>query len=311
MISTLVPFRLPLAPTLLALALLALPALAPHAQAQSIVAVVNGTPITSLEVSQRRNFVHLTQKKNLSQREVVDQLIDETLIIKEAARRHVSIPDSDVESRFGTVARGMKISPAQLTQALAQRGTSARTFKQTIRSQLLYQKLVQSRFNPMNAISEDKIASAMAERKGSERETFKATLRQIIFVLPKNASEGLVAQRRREAQGLRSRFHSCESGLAMAHGLRDVAVKDPVIRNTAQLGEQTRQALNKIKVGQTLPPERTDQGIELVALCDKQAAKDDSGLRQEIQVQLAGERFKVEARAYILDLRQRAIIQYR
>jgi peptidyl-prolyl cis-trans isomerase SurA len=294
----------------LAAGVLSLALSAGDSAAQGIAAVVNGTPITTLEVSQRRAFIRLTQHKDKSAREVADDLIDEALIMKEAARRGVAVKDADVDARFAAVAQGMKISTAQLEQGLAHGGTSARTFKQTIRAQLLYHQLVQSRFSSAS-ISEQAIAEQMAQRKNEAEDSFRATLRQVIFVLPKNASAAQVAQRKREAEALRSRFHSCDEGLKLARGLRDVAVKDPVTRNSAQLGKAFRDALVKLKIGQTMPPERTALGIELVAFCDKQETHDDSGLRQEVQAQLADEKFKVDARKFILDLRQRAIIQYR
>jgi len=281
----------------------------PKAHAQGIAAVVDGVPITTLEVSERRAFIRLTQKKNETPRQVTDSLIDEALIMKEAGRRNVTVNEGDVDGRFAQVASSVKLQPAQLTQVLSQNGASARTFKASIRAQLAFRRLVTGRFNPAQ-ISEKAIARELDDKK-SDTKGFRLTLRQIIFVLPKNANAGQVATRRREAEALRARFRGCESGLELARGMRDVAVKDPIVRTSGQLTKPMRDAFARIKVGETSKPERGEQGVEIIAVCARNDINDDAGLRQQVQMELADEQMQGEGKKYLSDLRQRASIQYR
>jgi peptidyl-prolyl cis-trans isomerase SurA len=301
--------RIPAASALGAL-VLGLSLWAAPASAQSIKAVVNGAPITSLEVQERKALVRLTEKKNLTDKQVVDQMVDEVLVRQEASRRRVSVDDEDVNSRYNNVAQSTKLSLPQLAQALAQGGTSDRAFKNYIRSQLLQRKVFASRFDISNAVKESDISSQLEQRK-EKRTAYRYTVRQIIFVLPKGASAADVQRRRQEALGFRNRFSSCEQAADFARNLRNVAVKEPAIRTTAQIGEALDKELSSLKIGGTTAPERGDQGVELIALCDRQTTEDDSALRQKIQFELADEKFKAERDKIMADLRKRAVIEYR
>lgn len=280
------------------------------AAAQSIVATVNGTPILSSDVAERRAFIRLTQKKNMSAKEVTDQLIDEVLLVKEASRRGLTVSDSQVDERYNQVAEQVKLSPAKLAEALRQGGASADTFKANIRSQLIYRKLVRAK-SKSGDISEDLIRQQMQERKKEGAQAYDYKLRQIIFVLPKDASSGRVAQRMREAQGLRGRIKSCDQAGDFAKGLRDVAIKPVTSRTSAQLGDAFAAKLNKMKAGDVLPPERSDDGVSLIVLCSRSESSDDSALRAEIQNELAAKEATGEAKKFVADLRRQAIINYR
>lgn len=282
------------------------------ASAQTIAAVVNGTPVTSLEVRERRAFIRMTQRKEISARTALDDLINEVLVLREATRRGIPPDEADVDARLAAVARNVKLTPAQLGQALKQGGASTRTFKQNIRYQMVFRRLVGARTSQVtNSIPEELIATRIAQRKEKGAASHRYVLRQIIFVLPKNADAGRVAQRRREAEGLRGRFQTCERGVETAMGMRDVAVKDPVIRVSSQIGQDFRTRLDKVKVGHTTAPERTELGVEIVAVCERSEIADDSGLRQEIQLELADDGMKAESKKYLESLRRVAVIRYR
>ncbi len=281
------------------------------ASAQSIKAVVNGSPITSLEIQQRKALVLLTEKKNLSNKQATDLLVDEALIKQEAAKRRITISDAEVDSRYGSVAASTKLTLPQLAQALAQGGTSDRAFKQFIHAQLLHRKLLSSRFDPSRAVKESDISAQLAQRKDQAKASHRYTVRQVIFVLPKNAGAGEVQRRRQEAASFRGRFSSCDEAAGFARNLKNVAVKDPTIRSTSQLGETLDKQLAGLKIGGMTSPERGENGVEMIMLCDRASINDDSALRQKIQFELADEQFKVERENIIADLRKRAIIEYR
>ena len=55
-----------------------------QAHAQSVVVMVNGDPITSLDVEQRMKLIQISTHKTPSRQQVISDLIDEKLEIKEA-----------------------------------------------------------------------------------------------------------------------------------------------------------------------------------------------------------------------------------
>ena len=89
--------------------------------------------------------------------------------------------------------------------------------------------------------------------------------------------------KRREAENLRGRFISCNAGLALARALRDVAVREPVTRNSADLAPQLRELLGSMQVGHLTTPDVTAQGLQMFALCDKKESKTDSPVKREVR----------------------------
>jgi hypothetical protein len=98
------------------------------------------------------------------------------------------------------------------------------------------------------------------------------TLRPILFVVPRGDTAFQEA-RRKDAEALRARFTACDSGLLFARSMRDVAVREPITKNSSDLVPALRQILDKTDVGHLTPPETTSKGIELFALCEKKETK--------------------------------------
>ncbi len=305
-------FRSTLRIALVASAVAAASALAPApAAAQSIMAVVNGQPVTSHAVNQRKALTRLTARRNPGTREVIDQLIEERLILAEARRRNISVTQAEVDARYADVAKSVKLSVPQLAEVLGKAGTSPESFKDLMRSQIAYRKVLRASFNPRQAVSESDIAAQLASQDKKVEAAYRYTLREIVFVTPGGANASVMNQRRQEALAFRSRVKSCDQGAEFAKGLRNVAVLPPVIRTDSQLPDQLRTELARMQVGQVTAPSQGERGIEMLALCAKQESNDDTATRNQIQLELADEKFQVEARKIARDLRQRAIIEYR
>ena len=59
---------------------------------------------------------------------------------------------------------------------------------------------------------------------------------------------------------LRARFANCADGIPFARALPEVAVRDPIIKSSADLPQELRDILDKTDVGHLTPPEQTDGG---------------------------------------------------
>ena len=67
------------------------------AHAQTVAVMVNGEPITDLDIEARVKFDFLSTHKQPSRQEVINELIDEKVKIKEAKRFGVDTSSSDVD----------------------------------------------------------------------------------------------------------------------------------------------------------------------------------------------------------------------
>src|ERR1700754_3238885 len=66
------------------------------AAAQNVVVIVNGEPITALDVEQRGKLIQLTSQKTAPRQDVINELIDEKLKVREGKRWGIEVSDSEV-----------------------------------------------------------------------------------------------------------------------------------------------------------------------------------------------------------------------
>ena len=134
------------------------------------------------------------------------------------------------------------------------------------------------------------------------------TLRPILFVVPRGDT-ARQESRRKDAEALRSRFTTCDSGLLFARSLRDVAIREPIIKNSSDLVPALRQILDKTEVGHLTPPETTTQGVELFALCEKKETKSETPEKRQAREKIFSEQFDAKAKNYLRELRRQAMIE--
>lgn len=282
------------------------------AAAQTVVVMVNGDPITSFDIDQRQKFTTLVTRKTPSRQEIVEELIDERVKIHAGRRYRLDISDSDVDSSFADMAKRMRMTPEQLTATLANSGVQAGTLKSRIRADITWQQLVRGKYQSSFQFRDrDVLAAAEAKRKGDEpvADKIAATeyvLRPILFVVPKG---GASDQRRRDAEALRARFESCDTGLPFARHLREVAVREQIVKTSTDLPPALREILDKTGVGRLTSPETTPNGIEMFAVCAKREVKVDAPVLKEVRAQLFTDTFQAKSKKLLAELRRSAMIE--
>jgi peptidyl-prolyl cis-trans isomerase SurA len=283
------------------------------AHAQNVVVVVNGEPITALDVEQRMKFMHLTapNQKPPTRDAVIQDLIDEKLKVREGKRWGIEVSDSEVDSMYASMGSRMRFTADQLTQSLAKGGVNANTLKTRIRADTVWQQLVRGRFQSSLQLSDKDIELAQqATNTAPAEETiaFDYTLRPIMLLVPPGSPAAVTDGKRKEAEALRGRFKSCEDGLPTARGAGAI-VRDQVIRNSADLGPELRKILDAVPVGQLTAPEVTRLGVEMYAVCGKQQAKADSSGKRVTREKLYAEKFDKQSKTYLQRLRREALIE--
>ncbi len=98
--------------------MLAVPSLA---FAQQLVALVDGVPITALDLEHRAKFIQMSTNKPPTRQEALDALINEILEVREAKQFQIVISDADVDTQFAAVATRMGVDSQKLTQILERR----------------------------------------------------------------------------------------------------------------------------------------------------------------------------------------------
>jgi peptidyl-prolyl cis-trans isomerase SurA len=284
------------------------------AQAQNVVAFVNGEPITALDVDQRSKLIEVSSPshKAPSRPEVLEELINEKLEIREAKRWGIDPTDEDVNQAFASTAQSMHMNPEQFAQMLTKNGVTPMTFRARLRAQLVWAPLVRGRYQSTLEIFDKDILQEMLNKKtdAEEATSYDYTLRPILFIVPPGSAATAFEDRKREAEGLRNRFRGCDDGLPFARALKDVAVRDQIVRSSADVPSELRKGLDDVPVGQLTAPEVTKLGIEMFAVCAKDAAKaDNSPGKKQAKETLFNEKFKQQSTKYLQELRRAALIE--
>jgi peptidyl-prolyl cis-trans isomerase SurA len=136
------------------------------------------------------------------------------------------------------------------------------------------------------------------------------TLRPILFIVPPGSAPSVFEDRKKEAEGLRNRFRSCDDGLPFTRALRDVAVRDQIIRSSADVPPDLRKGLDDVPVGQLTAPEITTLGVEMFAVCAKDPSKaDNSAGKKQAKETLFNQKFEQQSKRYLQELRRQALIE--
>jgi len=279
--------------------------------AQNVVVIVNGEPVTALDIEQRSKLDTLSTHKTPSRQEVLDELIDDILKVKEAKKWNLEISDSDVDASYNQMAGRMRMTAEQLTQVLAKNGIGANTLKSRIKADMVWQQLVRGRFQSSLQVADEDVLAALQDKKTDDADeaAYDYTMRPILFIVAPGSSEAVIDGRKREAEALRARFKTCEEGLPFARALRDVAVRDQIIRSSADIPAEVRKVVEGVAVGSLTPPEVTKLGVEMFAICAKNRSKTDNSLgKRKAKEAVFAERFEQQSKRYLEELRRAAWI---
>lgn len=284
-----------------------------HAQAQAVVALVDGVPITQLDIMERAKLELLSTQKMPALGDVLNILINEVLEIKEAKRFEIDVPQSEVDSSYATVAEHMGIDAQKLNEILAHAGTSEQALKGRLRAQLAWAALVRGRFKASLEIADTDVEAQLNLHPSGDQKQgvgYEYQIRPIVFIVPAGSPDSFYKSRKREADALRARFASCPDGITFARALSEVAVRDQMIKFSADLPQQSRDILDGTELGHLTPPERTSEGLQMFAVCAKRLSKNDTPEKKKIHDELFEKKFEAKAAVYLQRLRREAMIQY-
>ena len=282
-------------------------------QAQQIVLLVNGSPITDLDIAHREKFIEMSNHKKPSRQEAINSLVDETLELKEAARYSLEVSDAEVQSAYDNVAENMGVDAQKLTQILANGGASADTLKHRLKAQIAWTTLVRGRFKVSLEIADKDVEAELQlhQPQDNGQVGYEYVVRPIVLIVPRGAPDAAYEARKRDADALRGRFANCTDGIPFARGLPEVAVRDPINKSSADLPPALRTILDNVEVGHLTPPEQTAEGIQMFAVCSKKESKTEAPGLKEVRDKMFEKKFGAKANRYLADLRRQAMIEYK
>jgi peptidyl-prolyl cis-trans isomerase SurA len=295
-------------------AALALTGFAAPLHAQTVAVMVNGEPITNYDVEQRTKLIVLTTHKPPTRQQVIDELIDEKVKLKEAKKFGVDPTTSDVDEAYKAMSTRMRITPDQLSKSLESQGIRPDTLKERIKTDMVWTSLVRGRFKESLQVGEKEVAAAVPASSGDDKqesESFEYKMQPIVLIVPRGATPAAIELRRKEAETLRARVQTCDEANAYFKSMQNAAIRETVTKTSADIPAVIREGLDKTPIGHLTEPELTKQGVEMVALCGRKPTTIDTPQKKEIRDKMFAEKYQAKSNAYLQEVRKAAMIEYR
>jgi peptidyl-prolyl cis-trans isomerase SurA len=280
--------------------------------AQTVAIMVNGEPITNFDIEQRSKLNFLMTRKPAVREQVIDELIDEKVKVKEGKKFSIDPSTSDVDQSFAAMSSRLRLTSEQLAKTLESQGIRPDTLKARIRAEMVWTNLVRGRYKESLQVGEKDVAAA-AKESGDDKadaEGFEYKMQPIVLILPKGSEPAAVETKRKEAEALRERLQTCDQANAFFKSLPNAAIRETVTKTSADMPAVLREVLDKTPIGHLTPPEVTKQGVEMVALCERKPTTVDTPKKKEIREKMYAEKYEAKSKSYLREVRKSAMIEY-
>jgi peptidyl-prolyl cis-trans isomerase SurA len=277
--------------------------------------MVNGEPITDYDIEQRSKLDFISTHKQPTRQEVLDELIDDKVKIKEAKQFSVDPSSSDIDGAYADMGSRMRLTPDQLSKTLESQGIRPATLKERIKADMVWTGLVRGRYKESLQVGEKEVDAAARAQGGSgddknDTQSFEYKMQPIVLIVPRGSPQSIVEGRVKEAESLRDRIQTCDQANMLFKAMANAAIRDIVTKTSADIPASIRDGLDKTPIGHLTAPEVTKQGVEMVALCSRTPTTIDTPLKKAIRDKMFAEKFEAKAKAYLAQIRKAAMIEY-
>jgi peptidyl-prolyl cis-trans isomerase SurA len=189
---------------LLLLSVLAMPR-AEAREINRIVATIDGDPITAREFQEYLDRVGRPPQPDTL---MLEALITEKLLAKEAAAKGIVVSDTDVDAYLVEVKSRNGLDDLAFETALAQQGLTVEAYRRSVQDELLRAQLINQEIRSHVNVSPEEIQRHYEAQREDYRVGGGRTVLDIYFALPPGAGEEETARVRAQAEEVRTKAGS-------------------------------------------------------------------------------------------------------
>jgi len=270
------------------------------------------------EISAMPNPTQRAARASALRREILDRLVDERLIIQQAAELKLSVSSEDVDRSIEQIKKeNGGLTDAQLSAELVKAGQSMASYRQEIKKQIMRYRVLNIAVGSKVTVSDTDVQSYYdGHMKSGDHVQVKAS--HIFVAIPENADGVTLKAKEKFAHDLLERAQKGEDFAKLA---KDFS-QDPATRDEGgDLGYFGRDMLPKpieemvfsMKVGEVRGPVRADRGFHVIKLIDRRVkeVKPLADVREELRNQLRQKEMERQTKNYLSDLRKRTLVDVR
>ena len=315
--------------TLIALVLAALGGTARARVVEKIAAVVGDDIVLSSEVEEHAapfmqeiaaipNPTQRAARAAALRREILDRLVDERLIIQQAAELKLSVSSEDVDRSIEQIKKeNGGLTDQQLAAELAKAGQTMASYRQEIKKQIMRYRVLNIAVGSKVTVSDNDVQSYYdGHMKSGDHLEVRAS--HIFIAIPENADAVTLQAKERFAKELLERAKAGEDFAKLAKEFS----QDPATRDEGgdlgyfghdMLPKPIEEMVFAMKIGEVRGPVRADRGFHIIKLVDRRAkeVKPLADVKEELRNQLRQKEMERQTKNYLADLRKRTLVDIR
>ena len=251
---------------------------------------------------------------NLLEEQVLERLIVEEIQMQIADRAGIKISDSELNQTLSRIASQNNLTLEEFRIAIQQDGGSYKAFRETIRKELIIQRVQRGKVGSRVDISEQEIENFINSEEGRTQLAEQYNVQHILIPTKSGLSESEIMNIKEKAQGILNRLEEGESfeKLATTYSSGQKALEGGFLgwRTSAELPTLFAETISILKVGETSDLIRSGAGFHILRLNEKRGNTVkfmDQTLSRHILVQPSEIRTENQAEFLIKDIHRRLL----
>ena len=241
-----------------------------------VVAVVDSGVIMESQLNSRVEEILIRLKSdttelppiNLLEEQVLDRLIIEEIQLQLADRAGIKISDSELNQTLSRVSSQNNLSLEDFRLKLEAEGNSYKSFRDTIKKELIIQRVQRGRVGGKVDISEQEIENFINSEEGKSQLAEQYNVQHILLSVKSGLTEQQIEEIKDEANNLITRLEGDESfeKLATAYSSGQEALEGGFLgwRTSAELPSLFADVVTELKVGEVAQPLRSGAGFHIL-----------------------------------------------
>ena len=220
------------------------------------------------------------------EKQVLERLVLVRLQVARAQETGVRVADQEVDQAIAGIASQNRVTPEQLREQVARDGTPYNVFRESIRDELLTQRLRQRFAQGRISVSEAEIDAALAVQLNAGAQLHLA---HILVAMPEGATPEQIATAQKKIEGVKALLDKGEMDFAAAavrysDSPNALEGGDLGWRSSDEIPSAFAALIRDMKPGQVSAPLRGPSGFQLLKLVEtRDAAQGDARMVTEIQ----------------------------
>ncbi len=243
----------------------------------------------------------------------IEQLVNESLQRSEAKRLSLLASDEELNATMGELAKRNKKSVKEFEAAIGSTGVSPRAFRERIRTQMSWQRVLSQRFRGQIIVGQTELDQEVASAVGSTRADAGAVeLKLQRIIIPVKTSDAAASvSGYATADKLREQAKPCNNLAQIAKQTPGARFEDLGSVKPESLSTEVRPILASAEAGTVPPPILTKNGIEIYGVCERTTAAQGEGAKTLARNKIEQQKFEAMSKGVLSDLCAAASIEPR